>query len=151
MSNIKTTIVGEINISKKIKNISAKGKQLIQHAVFKSVADVEKHAKKSISQGSPSGRIYQRYKPKRTHQASAPGQPPATDTGFLVNNIKRKMDSDNMGGEIASRSTYSKFLEFGTSKMLPRPYMFPAMEKNKKKIKDRIKKAMQSATKSSTK
>ena len=56
-----------------------------------------------------------------------------------------------MGGEIASRSTYAKFLEFGTSKMLPRPYMFPAMEKNKKKIKDRIKKAIQAAAKSSTK
>lgn len=151
MSNIRTTVVGEINISKKLKNLSKKGKDLIAHAVFKSVADVESHAKKSISQGNPSGRIYQRYNNRRTHQASAPGQPPASDTGFLVNNINRRIYHDKMGGEIASRSTYAKFLEFGTSKMLPRPYMFPAMEKNKKKIKDRIKKAIQAAAKSSTK
>jgi len=151
MSNIKTTIVGQIEISKKIKSISDKGKQLVQHAVFKSVADVEKEAKKSVQRGSPSGIVYQRYNPKRTHQASAPGQPPASDTGFLANNIKRKMDNDNMGGEVGSRSTYSKFLEFGTSKMLPRPYMFPALEKNRKKIKQRISKAIKSATKQATK
>jgi HK97 gp10 family phage protein len=147
MSTVKTIIVGQIEISKKIKNISKKGKQLIQHAVFKGVADVEKEAKKSIQRGSPSGRVYERYNPRRTHQASAPGQPPASDTGFLVNNIKRKMDTDNMGGEVASRADYSKYLEFGTSKMLPRPFMFPALEKNRKKIKSRIEKAMKTASK----
>ena len=147
MSNLKTTIVGQVEVSKKINNISKRGKDLIKHAVFKGVADVEKEAKKSIQRGSPSGRVYQRYNPKRTHQASAPGQPPASDTGFLVNNIKRRMDADNMGGEVASRAAYSKYLEFGTSKMLPRPFMFPALEKNRKKIKSRIQKAMKAASK----
>ena len=65
MSNLKTTIVGQVEVSKKINNISKRGKDLIKHAVFKGVADVEKEAKKSIQRGSPSGRVYQRYNPRR--------------------------------------------------------------------------------------
>ena len=100
---------------------------------------------KSIQTGPKSGRTYEKYNPRRTHKASAPGQPPASDTGFLVNNIKRKIDADKMGGEIASRAFYSKFLEFGTSKMLPRPFMFPALEKNRQKILKRINQAIKVA------
>ena len=47
-----------------------------------------------------------------------------------------------MGGQIASRAFYSKFLEFGTVKMLPRPFMFPALEKHRAKIIQRINKAI---------
>jgi hypothetical protein len=35
--------------------------------------------------------------------------------------------------------------------MLPRPFMFPALEKNRKKIKSRIEKAMKTASKEVTK
>ena len=113
--------------------------------VFKKL-DVEKDAKISIQRGGKSGFVYQRYNPRRTHQSSAPGEAPASDTGFLVNSIKRKMDGDGFGGEIASRAFYSKFLEFGTVKMLPRPFMFPALEKNRKKITQRLKQVIKSAT-----
>ena len=33
-----------------------------------------------------------------------------------------------------SEASYSKFLEYGTSKMLARPFLFPAFEKSKTKI-----------------
>ena len=145
MTKVKATVVGSIELQKNLKKISDKGKQLIAHAVFKSVADVEKEAKQSIQRGAKAGVVYRRYNPRRTHKASAPGQPPASDTGFLVNNIKRKIDADKMGGEIASRAFYSKFLEFGTSKMLPRPFMFPALEKNRQKILKRINQAIKVA------
>ena len=36
--------------------------------------------------------------------------------------------------EVRSEASYSKFLEYGTSKMLARPFMFPASEKSKPKI-----------------
>ena len=35
--------------------------------------------------------------------------------------------------------------------MLPRPFMFPALEKNRKKIKQRIEKAVQVANRRNTK
>ena len=89
----------------------------------------------SINQGAKSGVLYNLYNPRRTHRASAAGQPPATDTGFLVNNIALKIDMDGFGASVESNASYSSFLEFGTSKMAARPFMQPALEENKPKIR----------------
>ena len=87
---------------------------------------------KSIQTGSKTGRLYKRYNPTRTHRASAPGEAPASDTGNLVSNIMVENKQDSV--EVQSKAEYSKFLEYGTSKMEARPYMFPAYEKSKEKI-----------------
>ena len=87
---------------------------------------------RSIQQGAKSGKTYKKYNPTRTHKASAPGEAPASDTGFLVSNIRVKDQKDFV--EVRSEASYSKFLEYGTSKMLARPFMFPASEKSKPKI-----------------
>ena len=88
---------------------------------------------KSIQTGAKSGRIYEKYNPRRTHRASAPGQAPASDTGNLVRNIAVKMESRDQVAVVSS-APYSQFLEFGTSKMLPRPFLFPATQRSKKKL-----------------
>jgi len=87
---------------------------------------------RSIQSGPKSGRTYEKYNPRRTHKASAPGQAPASDTGNLVSQIMSVADGKDT--LVESRAEYSKFLEFGTSKMLPRPFLFPASEKSTKKI-----------------
>ena len=87
---------------------------------------------RSIQSGAKSGKTYKRYNPTRTHKASAPGEAPASDTGFLVSNIRVKEQKDVV--QVRSEASYSKFLEYGTSKMLARPFLFPAMEKSKPKI-----------------
>ena len=98
---------------------------------------VRNTAVSSINQGAKSGVLYEKYNPRRTHKASAAGEPPATDTGFLVNNITIVMDIADKGlsANVESRADYSSFLEFGTSKMAARPFMQPALEENKPKIK----------------
>ena len=93
-------------------------------------------AVRSIQQGSKSGKTYKRYNPTRTHKASAPGEAPASDTGFLVSNIRVKEQKDVV--QVRSEASYSKFLEYGTSKMLARPFLFPAFEKSKPKIAEVI-------------
>ena len=93
-------------------------------------------AVRSIQQGSKSGKTYKRYNPTRTHKASAPGEAPASDTGFLVSNIRVKEEKDVV--QVRSEASYSKFLEYGTSKMLARPFLFPAFEKSKPKIAEVI-------------
>ena len=96
---------------------------------------VRNTAVNSINQGAKSGVVYEKYNPRRTHKASAAGEPPATDTGFLVSNIFLNVDTDGLGASVESRADYSSFLEFGTSKMAARPFMQPALEVNRKKIK----------------
>ena len=87
----------------------------------------------SIQQGVKSGVTYSRG--GKTSRRSAAGEPPATDTGFLVKNIALKIDTDGLGVSVESRADYSLALEFGTSKMAARPFMQPALESNRNKIR----------------
>ena len=113
------------DLEKDMKEILLGGGQLIRG-----------EAVRSIQQGSKSGKTYKRYNPTRTHKASAPGEAPASDTGFLVSNIRVKDQKDLV--QVRSEASYSKFLEYGTSKMLARPFLFPAFEKSKPKIAEVI-------------
>jgi len=88
---------------------------------------------KSIQTGAKSGVMYQKYNPRREHRASAPGEAPASDTGNLVSKIIVKQKTKNIIN-VESNADYSAFLEYGTSKMEPRPFMLPAFEKSKKPI-----------------
>jgi len=90
----------------------------------------------SIQSGSKTGRIYKKYNPTREHRASAPGEAPASDTGNLVSNIMVEDKGESV--EVQSKAEYSKYLEYGTSKMEARPYMFPAYEKSREKIVEAV-------------
>jgi HK97 gp10 family phage protein len=105
-------------------------------AVTRATMLVENFAKQSIQAGG-SGQSVRRYQPTRTHTQSKPLDPPATDTGYLVSQITMNVDVKQNGsvvGQIISAAPYSKALEFGTVTMQPRPFMQPALRKNKSKI-----------------
>ena len=87
--------------------------------------DIQARAQMAIMQPPKSGRIYKRG--NVLHQASAPGEAPAVDTGFLVTSAytKRVASADYETGFTAE---YAKALEFGRPKMAPRPYLRPAVE-----------------------
>jgi len=79
-----------------------------------------------------SGRIYRRR--SVTHRASAPGEPPASDTGFNVNSITTDYDFGSLSGTVTARSQYAPYLEYGTRNMEPRPFMRPALMNKKDEI-----------------
>ena len=90
---------------------------------------------KSITSGAKSGKTYTRN--GMSHQSSPPGQPPANDTGELVDSIvveKRKGFSI-----VKINADYAGYLEYGTSKMRPRPFILPAITKIKKMLMTKIK------------
>ena len=113
------------DLEKDMKEILLGGGQLIRGEAIR-----------SIQQGSKSGKTYKKYNPTRTHKASAPGEAPASDTGFLVSNIRVKEQKDVV--QVRSEASYSKFLEYGTSKMLARPFLFPATERSRPKIQQAV-------------
>lgn len=90
---------------------------------------VQMDAIKSIQRGPKTGRQYTRR--SVTHQASAPGEAPATDTGRLAGSVKRVDDGIEVA--VGTSVEYGAFLEFGTSKIKPRPWLFPALEANRQK------------------
>lgn len=141
------------NIDKVMKNLSNLQKDLekpFREVIKGGAQEIRKEAVKSIQTGSKTGRIYEKYNPRRTHRASAPGESPASDTGNLVRNI-RVIDKGQDEVIVKSNAPYSAYLEYGTSKMLARPFLFPAYEKSKKKIIkatfNRVVKAIEEITK----
>ena len=115
----------------------------ITKGLFVSAKRVEKEAKKSILSGKKSGREYTRG--SVTHRASAPGQAPASDTGRLANSINGDLEPRKGSAFVRVAAKYGKPLEFGTSKFAARPFLFPALEKNKKWIAERLNKGLRTA------
>ena len=83
----------------------------------------------------------------KIHRVSDPnasyGVPVAMENGgSLQSSIKKevKESGEKIKGRVWTDSVYAKFLEFGTSKMPPRPFMRPALELNREFIKKRFSK-----------
>jgi HK97 gp10 family phage protein len=115
----------------------------IDTALFAVAKKVEKDAKELILGGQKSGRVYKRG--NVTHRASAPGEAPASDTGRLVNSINGTFEKGERAAIIRAGGgivRYARMLEFGTTKMAPRPFMFPAAERARRWIEERLKEAL---------
>ena len=124
------------NLDKVLSQLSRLNKELekpFQEVVKGGGQLIRAEAVKSIQSGGKSGIVYEKYNPRRSHRSSAPGQAPASDTGNLVSKIRVKQKNPNTT-IVESGADYSAFLEYGTSKMQPRPFLFPAFVKSKKKI-----------------
>ncbi len=108
----------KIGLAKQLKLV----RKAVQNGGFKGLEATTDKGKDAVLEsmaGPKSGRVY------GTHQASAPGETPAIDTGDLSEGIhtegfKRKLESD-----LVSSDKKSAGLEFGTLRVAPRPFMMP--------------------------
>lgn len=124
-----TSIKTRVTRAPKYAKVEAKYASVVKNIIASGVQDTMNTAKTSIQQHQSKGRTYGK------HTASVAGNPPNSDTGFLASNIFMVLDADKFGGAVESRADYSGFLEFGTSKMGARPYLQPALEENRPKIR----------------
>jgi len=87
---------------------------------------VETRVKTLLSQPGQ-GRTYQRH--GVVHRASAPGQPPAVDTGQLRQSITHQLgkDAESLYADVGTNLEKARFLEFGTSTIAARPFLVPAL------------------------
>lgn len=145
---LKTEVEGMTRLRRKLEKFDDDIKAPIRQAVAQSALKVESDAKRLIQQGARSGRIYKRG--QKTHQASAPGEPPKTDTGTLVSNIFSVFPLQDKGlvAVVGTNLEYGKHLEFGTIAMRgSRPWLRPAFKKNAEKIIELIRKRVRAAIK----
>lgn len=62
------------------------------------------------------------------HVASAPGEPPASDTGRLLTAITHRIKvGEYVYAEVVANVLYAIYLELGTRYMDPRPFLRPAL------------------------
>jgi hypothetical protein len=102
-----------------------------------------------IQNGPKTGRVYARgggQNLSRTHQASAPGEAPATDTGVLVSSVYLE-NTARYERTVGSRLAYAYYLEFGTQRIKPRPAWVPEVEKQRPEMRKRIERALAEAMK----
>lgn len=131
-------IAGATQFTAKLRNNSVAAAQFIDSAVFELANRVQVDAQTSITDGAVSG---------AGHIPSAPGMPPNNDSGVLENNIEtlRGSESGSIKYLVSSNAPYASALEFGTSRMQARPYMRPALEKNRERIAKRLAAAIDQA------
>lgn len=113
---------------------------VIGGVVMDTAADLEADIKLRHQQGPHTGKLYKRG--GVVHQASAPGESPAPDTGTLMGSIYHEPDGP-LAAVVGSRLIYALYLEHGTTKMRPRPMWVPAAEQMKPIFIDRMSKAVE--------
>lgn len=131
------SVEGLDDVLRKMDQISDKVNDALQDGLMASATMVQSEAVKSIARGVKSGRTYTRG--RITHQASAPGEAPATDTGALIRGFQIEDAFINRNVVfVLNNSDHAEPLEFGTSRIAARPFLFPALEGSRKKIMKEI-------------
>ena len=111
---------------------------------------VATEVRRNINKSPRGGKTYIKTNPNRVHKASAAGESPATDLGFLVRSIQMQPDLDNLRVQVVSLATiapYAKRLEFGdlSRGLQPRPFMFKGLQAKKQKAIDIVQRAINQA------
>lgn len=102
---------------------SSAAAQAVARGLYAAGQIIEIEAEHSITQGSISG---------ANHVPSRPGEPPNADTRFLDTHIETYVAGQNPPTvHVESQAPYSAALEFGTSKMIERPFMRPAVSRKR--------------------
>ena len=104
-------------------------------AWLRAVSNSAKAVFTSGMNGRHSGRVYRRR--NRLHQASAPGEFPANDTGRLLASLRGEVSADE--AKIGTNMFYAKFLRNGTRKMARRRMSDDAMKEGINANKGRAK------------
>jgi hypothetical protein len=69
---------------------------------------------------------------------SKPGEFPGVDTRILVGSIDFRLDATQTRAKVGTHKKYGRWLEYGTSKMLPRPWVIRSFELAKGLIHKRM-------------
>ncbi len=126
---------GSDQLQRQLRRLAGDLREEAGKAVLATAIEMRADIVTSIQRGPASGRTDKKSNPTRTHTASAPGQPPMSDTGRLANSITFDRIGD-LTAVVGSNLDYAVHLEYGTARMNfaggvggPRPFFRPAVER----------------------
>lgn len=136
---LRVEIEGGKEFEKAVKALKKRADGSLEKWLADGAITTQSLAQQSILSRLSKGKIYERKGIQ--HTASAPGNPPNSDSGALVSNIT--VEKIKGGYDVGSRkgAPWGLFLEFGTVKMLPRPWLTPAYEKAVAQLMEYFKRA----------
>jgi phage gpG-like protein len=129
MTTIRIEMDGLNDVISKLQQVGLASEDIIAEVLFDVATETQSLAVAGIMSGG-GGKTYEKYNPRRTHTASAPGQYPASDTGRLASSVR----TDVVGPTayvVGTNVEYGPMLEFGTSRMAARPWLLPSFERAK--------------------
>lgn len=124
-----TRVRGLAELRRRVDGIHDRTRRNIYRALRKGAQAIADDAAQRIIDPPKTGRVYRsRSRKGALHQASAPGESPAADTGQLDQSLTARGDEAGLTAEAATATPYAVPLELGTSKIAPRPFMRPAFQ-----------------------
>ncbi len=137
-------IEGTAELNRAMQKLSADAERYVSDAVNATGVELRGDIVKRYQRSAATGRVYQKSNPKRTHQASAPGEAPATDTGRLASSVVFSR-AGRLAAEVETKVAYGAMLEFGTQNIAMRPAWRPAVEAMQPKFQKRLEAALRKA------
>lgn len=135
---VKARITNKNSVKASMRKVNQRVIDATEKQLVKELVELDALAKRKISSGLRSGKVYKRRSIE--HKASAPGEFPKTDTGALISgfffNVKRK--ALNLRGMFANNSPHASYLEFKPRMQGGRPFMRPLFESTKDAIKNNV-------------
>jgi hypothetical protein len=136
MAQTKLEVIGLGQLKRRFQNVARAQSREVAAALEEAAINIRNHAAREIQTGAKTGRVYEtRFwtdsggrlrigDDRPRHQASAPGEFPATDTGTLVGSIDFRLKRGRtLMAEVGTDLDYGIWLEFGTQKMEARPWL----------------------------
>lgn len=145
-------LMAEIKIVKRSKQAIVAITDEIAQRMLRAVIFMQNEVKLTLT-GTRHGRRYRigksargkKIKRVRYHIASAPGEPPAVLYGRLRNSIKFELRTKGLRsieGIVGSKLDKAVWLEKGTKRIKPRPFLEPTFKKNQNELKKIFSKPM---------
>lgn len=111
------------------KNYGAATKRNVVRALNASAVVLQGEIRQVMRDSPRGGKLYRRGRGV-SHRASAPGEPPAPDTGRLMGSIQvEPATAGTLVAQVFSAAEYARRLEFGDVRVKPRPAWRPATER----------------------
>ena len=129
-------IKGLSELSAQIKILGSAAELAVEEIVEDVAINTHSIAVKGIASQPASGKIYGK------HQASAAGQFPMTDTGFLASNVKFEFRT-KQNAIVGTDVKYGKNLEFGMSRVAARPWLGRSFNQAIEKARGKLKRSFE--------
>lgn len=109
-----------------VQKLGDAGEDVVRDTIADVTLETHGRAVRGIQSGPASGRIYEKYKPRRTHQASAPGEYPMSDLGSFAQSVQFEFENGGMTAFVGTADERGPWFELGTSRMASRPWLEPS-------------------------
>jgi HK97 gp10 family phage protein len=147
---VKLVIQGSEELLKALEGKKGLLNRAIARGVTKGAIIVQGAARMKILKGPRSGKGREYKRGKKTHVASAPGEPPANDTGNLARSVAVVVAQPGVlsTAYVNVGAPYGADLEFGTRNMEPRPFLQPSLDENAAKVGSVVQQELEAVVKS---